>query len=342
MVDTVSLTRLVRQKIGFHHIVAIIAFVTIFIFIIDLITPVGILIWILYLIPLFLTTYLNLKYAPVVMAGVIIFLMAVNFFQSPQDISAEYALLNLTFFVVFLGIVTVFIERYISNVENLTKSKGLDEEHSRINDYLRLLIAITDHEVRRRLAVIYCYIELAKGNTDDPKLGMFLEKVESPSREIQKQLEFTRSNLDLIYLKPQWIDLDTVIPRSQVPSTITLESSVQGISVFAIPMLDKIFFDLLDNSIQHGERVTKIRISFYKEGRNLVVAWDDDGVGIAAANKKSIFGIGWRPKGLGMFLVREYLSLADMTIIETGEQGKGVRFEIFVPEGKWRMTGKVA
>ncbi len=232
MVDTVSLTQLVRQKIGFHHIVAIIAFVTIFIFIIDLITPVGILIWILYLIPLSLTAYLNWKYAPVVMAGVIIFLRAVSFFLSPQDISAEYALLNLTFFVVFLGIVTVFIEGYISNVENLTKSKGLDEEFSHINDYIRLLIAITDHEVRRRLAVIYGYIELVKGNTDDPKLGMFLEKVESSSREIQMQLEFTRSNLDLIYLKPQWTDLDTVIPWSQVPSTITLRDQVYRASLY--------------------------------------------------------------------------------------------------------------
>ena len=342
MADTVSLSWLVRQKVGFHYILAVIAFVTIFIFIIDIIAPVGMLIWILYLIPLFLTVFLYLKYAPVVITGVIIFLIAVSLSLSLGDMSAEYALINLTFFVVILGIVTVFIEGYISNVENLTKSKALDKELTRINDYIRLLMDITDHEVRRRLPVISSYIEMATMFTEDPKLREILKKVKSSSREIHEQLEFTRSNRGIIYLKPQWIDLGNVIPpRSQVPSTITLESSVQGISVFAIPILDKIFFDLLDNSIQHGERVTKIQISFYKQSSNLVVVWEDNGVGIAADHKNSIFGIGWRPKGLGLFFIRKYLFVADMTIIETGEPGKGARFEIMVPEGMWHITGKV-
>jgi signal transduction histidine kinase len=274
------------------------------------------------------------------MTGVIIFLIAVSLSLSPGDMSAEYALINLTFFVVILGIITVFIEGYISNVENLTKSKELEKELTRINDYIRLLIGITDHEVRRKLTVTYSYIEMATMFTEDPKLIGILKKVKLSSREIQEQLEFTRSNRDIIYLKPQWIDLDNVIPRSQVPSTITLESSVQGISVFAIPILDKIFLDLLDNSIQHGERVTKIQISSYKEDKNLIVIWVDNGVGIAADHKNSIFGIGWRHKGLGLFFIRKYLSIADMTIFETGEPGKGALFEIMVPEGMWRKTGK--
>ena len=194
MADTVSLSWLVRQKAGFHYILAAIAFVTLFVFIIDIIEPVRMQIWILYLIPLFLTVFLHLKYAPVVMTGVIIFLIAVSMSLSPGDMSAEYALINLTFFVGILGIVTVFTEGYISNVENLTKSKGLEKELTRINEYIRLLMDITDHGVRYRLPVISADIVRAKDFTGDPKLREILEKVRSSTKEIHEQLELTRSN----------------------------------------------------------------------------------------------------------------------------------------------------
>src|SRR5665647_1373546 len=80
-------------------------------------------IWILYLIPLFLTVYLSWKYAPLVMTGVFILLMAVSFFLSPRDMPIEYALLNRAFFALILIIASFFIEDYVSNVEGLTLSE---------------------------------------------------------------------------------------------------------------------------------------------------------------------------------------------------------------------------
>jgi hypothetical protein len=39
-----------------------------------------------------------------------------------------------------------------------------------------------------------------------------------------------------------------------------------------------------------------------------------------------------------MFFVREILAVTGFTITETGEPGNGVRFEIVVPEGSFRMA----
>jgi signal transduction histidine kinase len=137
--------------------------------------------------------------------------------------------------------------------------------------------------------------------------------------------------------EPQWIELDSILPRSQVPATILLSTEVQGISVFADPMLEKVFFNLLDNAIRHGGRVTGIRVSSRREGSDLVVVWEDNGIGITADEKDHIFERGFgKNTGLGMFLAREVLALTGITIAETGEQGKGARFEIVVPEGLWR------
>jgi signal transduction histidine kinase len=44
-------------------------------------------------------------------------------------------------------------------------------------------------------------------------------------------------------------------------------------------------------------------------------------------------------KGLGLFLAREILGITGMTIKETGEPGKGARFEITIPEGAYRFGG---
>jgi hypothetical protein len=40
-----------------------------------------------------------------------------------------------------------------------------------------------------------------------------------------------------------------------------------------------------------------------------------------------------------LFFIRECLALSGMTIAETGEPGKGARFEIAVPKGMWRTAG---
>jgi len=83
--------------------------------------------------------------------------------------------------------------------------------------------------------------------------------------------------------------------------------------------------------------VTEIRVSSRNEGDDLIVVWEDNGIGIAADEKERIFERGFgKNTGLGMFLVREILSLTGITIKETGEPGTGARFEIIVPKGAYR------
>jgi PAS domain S-box-containing protein len=123
MTETGMLTWPVQRRDYFLRIVAYIVITTAFIFVIDIITPLGVMAWILYLIPLFLTVYFSWKYAPLVMTGVFILLMAASLFLSPRDMSIEYALLDRAFFALILIIVSFFIEDYVSNVEGLTLSE---------------------------------------------------------------------------------------------------------------------------------------------------------------------------------------------------------------------------
>jgi PAS domain S-box-containing protein len=123
MVNMTRHTWPIERRKDFIRIVAYITIATALIFVIDIYTPLGIMIWILYLIPLFLTVYLSWKYAPLVLTVVFILLMALSLFLSPRDILIEYALLNRVFFAFILVISSIFIEEYISNAEALALSE---------------------------------------------------------------------------------------------------------------------------------------------------------------------------------------------------------------------------
>ncbi|MDD1696400.1 MAG: sensor histidine kinase, partial [Methanoregula sp.] len=63
------------------------------------------------------------------------------------------------------------------------------------------------------------------------------------------------------------------------------------------------------------------------------------GKGIPVTEKEKIFEFGYgKGTGFGLFLIRELLGNTGITITETGEPGKGVKFEIVIPKGKFRKV----
>jgi len=220
---------------------------------------------------------------------------------------------------------------------DITERKRTEEALRIANRKLNLLTGITRHDLLNKITVALGYLKLAKDMPGDPALGAVLEKIGSTIATMRSQIEFTEIYQGIGTHAPQWIELDAVLPRSQTPASISLEAEVRGVRVYADPMLEKVFFNLLDNSIRHGERVTECRVSCRLSGEALAIVWEDDGVGVAAGNKERIFESGHGENtGLGMFLVREILSLTGIAIAETGEPGAGARFELLVPKGMWR------
>jgi signal transduction histidine kinase len=106
-------------------------------------------------------------------------------------------------------------------------------------------------------------------------------------------------------------------------------------------MLIKVFYNLIDNTLRHGEKATEFRLSHAEEKEGLKIIYEDDGVGIAGERKKDLFvrGVG-SATGFSLFFVHDILEISDMTIHETGVPGEGVRFEISVPRGLYRIAGK--
>lgn len=119
-----------------------------------------------------------------------------------------------------------------------------------------------------------------------------------------------------------------------IPCEITLDVPVPDTSTFADLMLEKAFHNLLDNSIRHGVGVTHIQIFWYDGRMGFALSGKIMEKGISMDEKELIFERGHgKYTGLGLFLVREILALTGISILETGIEGSGARFELFIPKG---------
>jgi PAS domain S-box-containing protein len=123
-----SFTEPIRREERNFQIVAYIVLSTMIIFYIDAITPLGLTVWILYFIPLFLTLYLPWRSAPFVTTGAFIILIGISFFLSPSDTTLLFAVSNRLFFSGLLIVSAFFIWSYEKNIESLR----IHEERFRI------------------------------------------------------------------------------------------------------------------------------------------------------------------------------------------------------------------
>ena len=111
----------------------------------------------------------------------------------------------------------------------------------------------------------------------------------------------------------------------------------EPVRIFADPLLERVFSNLIENAVSHGGEVTTIRFSTRKSDSGLTILCGDDGAGVPAAEKEMIFSPGFgRKTGYGLFLVREILGITGATIREIGREGKGALFEISFPKDAYR------
>lgn len=209
----------------------------------------------------------------------------------------------------------------------------------RANRQLTLLSSITRHDILNKITVILSYLVLIEERTTDPAMVKCFKRIEAATQTIRSQIEFTRVYEDLGTHEPQWQSLDDILSRIQVPDQIILHTSTSGVSILADPMLEKVFFTLLDNSVTHGIQVSSISVKTLPSREELLIVWGDNGIGIADEAKTLIFERGYGTNtGFGLFLSRDILAITGITISENGKPGEGAQFVITVPRGMWRSV----
>jgi signal transduction histidine kinase len=233
------------------------------------------------------------------------------------------------------------VQYVVEYVRDITDRKQTEEALKEANRKLHLLSSITRHDILNKVSVLLLNLAHAKTKSQDPTMAVYIAKLESAAMAIKEQIEFTRVYQDLGSHEPHWHNLDHVISRLQIPLSLSVHADLPHVEIFADPILKKVFYNLLDNAVRHGQKVSTITVSAREGPHGLVISWQDDGVGIPAQEKEKIFSQDYgKHTGLGLFLAAEICSVTGITLKETGEPGTGARFEMLVPPGSYRFTGR--
>jgi len=211
------------------------------------------------------------------------------------------------------------------------------------NRKLNLLAGMTRHDINNELTILQGYLSLARELVEDGQVQDYLGKVDDAAEAILRLVRFTRDYQDLGVRSPAWQDISGTIARGVPEPPLPITDGSDDLRVYADPLLARVFLNLMDNTVRHGESATGVRVGYRKDDGDLILVWEDDGVGIPADDKERIFDRTFgKYTGLGLFLIREILSITGITITETGTPGEGARFEMRVPEGAWRTNPRGA
>ena len=211
------------------------------------------------------------------------------------------------------------------------------------NKKLNLLNFVTFTDIQNASYAIAGYLGLEKKRVNDEILKKYQEKEEDALRRITSALAFARQYQDLGVKPPKWQNVQYVflLAISHLDlSRITREVKLDGLEIFADPLLESVFFHLAENVLVHGGTASKITIGYYETPGGLTIVFEDDGKGILEELKEQIFmRASAANSSMGLFLAREILEITGITLIETGTFGAGARFEIRVPKKLFRFSG---
>jgi PAS domain S-box-containing protein len=227
--------------------------------------------------------------------------------------------------------------------QDITERKRMEGSLKRANKKLSLLTSITRHDISNQLSVLLGYLDMLKEKVPDPTFINYFEVLTTATKRISAMIQFTKE-YDMIGVNtPAWQDCHTLVDGAAMQNTlgqILMKNDLPtGTEVYADPLIGRVFFNLIDNALRYGGKLTTIRFSLHEQGDDLILVCEDDGDGIAAVEKEQIFDRGFgKNTGLGLALSREILDITGIKILENGEPGNGARFEMKVPKGMWRAV----
>lgn len=229
--------------------------------------------------------------------------------------------------------------------QDITELKQMSDTLRSTNRKLNLLNNIIRHDILNTVAGLIGLEEMTLDIVREKEVVELLGEIKESTLKIQQQIAFTREYQDIGVNAPQWQNVTEIAGRAGEQYLdkfgIRLDLDLGEVEVYADPLLEKVFYNLMDNAIRYGEGTTVIRFHSRVSGTGLVLSCEDDGAGVPDDVKERIFEQGYgKNTGQGLFLVREILAITGISITETGCYGHGARFDMLVPRDGYRAVGR--
>ena len=220
--------------------------------------------------------------------------------------------------------------------------KNAEKRLDVMNEKLRVIGSLTRHDVRNKLSAVtgnaYLLRRKLTGNTEALEQ---LTDMENAVRSVEAIFEFARTYEKLGVEQLTYVDVKKTVDEAvaMLPSLqgVKIVNECGGLTVLADSPLRQLFYNLIDDSLKYGEKLTQIRVRFEEFEDKLKLIYEDDGVGISKDAKARLFTEGFttgKSSGYGLYLIGRMMDVYGWTIHETGTHGKGAQFTISIPKAK--------
>lgn len=213
-------------------------------------------------------------------------------------------------------------------------------------DRQRAFVADAAHEFRSPLASLRTQLEIAGRHGPTPEtIDDALIDIDRLTRIVTDLLVLVRSDTGELPSRRLAIDVGTVVSEAidAVPSRVPVDRDLPNDPVLATldpDHLHRVVVNLLENAQRHAR--SAVRVAVHAEPDTLVIDVDDDGPGIAVADRDRVFERFTRldasraadtgGSGLGLPIVRELLSsMGGHVEVRDGPDGAGCRFRCTLP-----------
>jgi PAS domain S-box-containing protein len=220
---------------------------------------------------------------------------------------------------------------------DITERKKTYRRLESLNEKLEVVGELTRHDVNNKLATVMGNVYLVKQElADDHQALKHLSEIELSVGQAKLIFEFARFYEMLGIETLEYVRVEDAFKgacKQFSDLRVTVVNDYGGLRVLADSLLSRLFYNLIDNSLKHGEKITKIRVYYEEFGDNLHLVYEDDGVGIPQAEKEKIFEQGYGLyTGYGLYLIRKMCEAYGWTIKETGQPKKGAKFTMILPQ----------
>jgi signal transduction histidine kinase len=243
---------------------------------------------------------------------------------------------------------------YVGVYKDITRLKNAEERLKEMNkrlevtnEKLHVVGGLTRHDVRNKLSAVTgnAYL-LRRKLAEDPKALEQLTDMEGAIRMVERIFEFARAYEKLGVEQLACMDVGKAVDEAASLFSdlkgVKIVNECNGLTVLADSLLTQLLYNLVDNSLKHGEKTRQIK-TYYRtpSADQLELVYEDDGVGIPNNMRSNLFKEGFtsgKGTGYGLFMIKRMCEVYGWTIQETGKQGKGAQFTMLIP--RIGSTGK--
>ena len=294
-----------------------------------------------------------LRYAPLSIVGVCL-LASVGWIAASDYLTYYLVRGNQNFFMIsiaadlaYICFITVFlyvaIRYYLNEIQTVNRrayeTLKQSEQDCRITNHkLNLMTDIAYQDIQNKINSVIAFSDMSRSKTPEQREA-FRQKGVQQLKQVLDLIAKTKDYQQMGVERETWVDVQETVKTQWAhvdsPPGVTMSADVHGLRVYTDPVIERVFFNLMSNAIKHGKTTKHISVSVEETDGGAVLRFEDNGIGIAAVHKPHIFErIVGGPGKFHLFFVKECLNLYGMSVEETGEEGKGARFEIRIP---WKM-----